>query len=62
MSKGEGNLELHYYEDEKTLAGDYQLNTLSLDDVKVWIDKMIPLLKDGEKIHFALPKGDSFKE
>ena len=62
MSKGAGDLELHYYEDEQTLAGDYQLRTLSVDDIKPWIDKMIPLLKEGEKIHFALPKGDPFKE
>jgi hypothetical protein len=61
MSNGEGNLELHYYEDENTIAGDLQLKTLTLDPVLPYIDKIIPQLKDGEKIHFALPAGDPFK-
>ena len=61
MGTGRGNLELHYFEDEKTIAGDYLLSEYDIEKVKAWIDKMIPLLKEGEKIHFAVPsKGDEF--
>lgn len=60
MKKGSGNLELHYYDDGTTIAGDFQLETLTIDPIIQWIDKMIPMLKPGEKIHFACPKNDEF--
>ena len=59
MKKGSGNLELHYFDDGNTIAGDFQLETLTIDPVIEWIDKMIPLLKPGEKIHYAYSKDDT---
>ena len=38
---GKGNLQLHYYEDETTLAGD--IITKSEDQVLQYIDKLIDL-------------------
>ena len=61
MKKGSGNLELHYFDDGNTIAGDFQLETLTIEPVIEWLDKMIPLLSPGEKIHFACPKNDDFK-
>lgn len=49
---GKGNLQLHYYEDETTLAGD--IITKSEDQVLQYIDKLIDL--GVTKIHFATYK------
>ena len=59
MALREGNLELHYFEDDTTIAGDKQLNKLDRDAIAKHLDKMISLLKEGEKIYYAHPVDDS---
>ena len=59
MALGEGNLELHYYEDENTLAGDKRIDKTDQNQLFAYLDKIIPMLKDGEKIYYAHPVNDT---
>lgn len=56
---GEGTIELHYYEDDKTLAGDKQLDKTNKDEIIRHLDKIIPLLEQNEKINFIYSSKDS---
>ena len=59
MALGEGNLELHYYEDDNTLAGDKRVDKTDQTQIFAYLDKIIPMLKKGEKIYYAHPVNDT---
>jgi len=57
MEAGSGQIPLHYYIDDSTIAGDYWAG--ENEDVFPMLDKMIANLKEGEKINFAYSSEDS---
>ena len=57
METGKGQIPLHYYIDDSTIAGDYWAG--ENEDISPMLDKMIANLKEGEKINFAYSSEDS---
>lgn len=57
MEAGKGQIPLHYYMDDSTIAGDYWADPN--DDISPILDKMIASLEEGEKINFAYSSEDS---
>ena len=57
MEAGKGQISLHYYIDDSTIAGDYWAG--EKEDISPMLDKMIANLKEGEKINFAYSSEDS---
>jgi len=57
METGKGDIKLHYYVDEKDIAGDYWAT--ENEDITSFLDKMIANLAEGEKINFAYSSEDS---
>lgn len=57
MEIGSGQIPLHYYIDDSTIAGDYWAG--ENEDITPILDKMIANLKEGEKINFAYSSEDS---
>ena len=57
MEAGSGQISLHYYIDDSTIAGDYWAG--ENEDISPMLDKMIANLKEGEKINFAYSSEDS---
>lgn len=47
-----GDINLKYYEDETGLYGHKAINSTNVDEIKEEIRKLIPTLKEGEKIGF----------
>ena len=57
METKKGQIPLHYYVDDTTIAGDYWAG--ETEDITPMLDKMIANLKEGEKINFAYSSEDS---
>jgi hypothetical protein len=57
MEAGKGQIPLHYYIDDSTIAGDYWADPN--EDITSILDKMIANLGEGEKINFAYSSEDS---
>ena len=57
MDAGKGQIPLHYYMDDSTIAGDYWADPN--EDIFPLLDKIIANLGEGEKINFAYYSEDS---
>ena len=57
MEAGNGQISLHYYIDDSTIAGDYWAG--ENEDITPMLDKIIANLGEGEKINFAYSSEDS---
>mgnify|MGYP007054409534 CR=1 FL=1 len=47
-----GDINLKYYEDETGLYGHKEINSTNVEEIKEEVRKLIPTLKEGEKIGF----------